>query len=338
MVDKFIPPFIDFIEKHFEMNNHEFRLFGDIEKYPVKQRDNIKTVGKRKVARIKAYLQLVLAMHKAKKIILHGLFDLRVIQILWAMPWLLKKCYWAMWGGDLYVYSLGERSKAWKRGEFFRRSVIRNMGHFISYITGEYDLAKKWYGANGEHHRCFMYTSNLYKESPIELKAHDGTAILVGNSADPSNNHLEVFDKLKAYKEQGISIYVPLSYGDTSYAQKMIVEGKKRFGDKFIPLTEFLPFEDYLKLLAKIDIAIFNHKRQQSMGSTRTLLGLGKKVYMNQDLTSSESLRQDGIKTFSLNEFNLEKYFLERNENIKLVKNIFSEDSLVTCLGRLFAD
>jgi len=336
VVDKFIPPFIDFVEQHFTMADHEFRVFGDMQKYPIKSRENIKVAGRDKLKQIKAYLQLIFAMHKAKKIILHGLFNTRVTQILWAMPWLLKKCYWVMWGGDLYVYSLDKRDKAWSRGEFFRRPVIKKMGHFVGYIKGEYELAKKWYGVDGEYHRCFMYTSNLCKSVQVELEADSGISILVGNSADSSNNHIEVFDKLEGYEDQDISIYVPLSYGNSSYAQQMILEGKKRFGDKFIPLTKFIPFEDYLKLLSKIDIAIFNHNRQQGMGNIRTLLGLGKKVYMRPNLTSSESLKEDGIKVFLLNNFNLEKSFLEKNENIRLMKKIYSQDKLIQDMKEIF--
>ena len=41
-----------------------------------------------------------------------------------------------------------------------------------------------------------------------------------------------------------------------------------------------LPLSDYLKILGKIDIAIFNHERQQAVGNITSLLGLGKKVYI----------------------------------------------------------
>jgi len=34
-----------------------------------------------------------------------------------------------------------------------------------------------------------------------------------------------------------------------------------------------MPLDEYLNLLAKIDIAIFNHKRKQAMGNITTLLG-----------------------------------------------------------------
>lgn len=336
-LDKFIPPFIDFIEKNFTFSKHEFRVFGKAGAYYLKPRPNIHIAKKGLLGRVKAYSQLIISMHQAKKIILHGLFIPPVVKILWAMPWLLKKCYWVMWGADLYVYSLAEKNKEWKRNEFFRRPVIRNMGNFVAYIKGEHELAKKWYGAKGRQHRCFMYPSNLYTPASIAPNEDSsGVNILVGNSADPNNNHLEIFDRLEGYKEKKIMIYAPLSYGDQDYAKQIIIEGDIRFGDKFVPLIEMLTFDKYLDLLSKIDIAIFNHQRQQAMGNIRTLLGLGKKVYMNQTLTSAICLKEDGIKTFSIADLNLKKGFNERSENIKNIKKVYSEASLVQCLNAIF--
>lgn len=53
--------------------------------------------------------------------------------------------------------------------------------------------------------------------------------------------------------------------------RKVIIKGKELFGEKFIPLTEFMTFEKYLEFLGSIDIAIFAHKRQQAMGNTITI-------------------------------------------------------------------
>ena len=172
-----------------------------------------------------------------------------------------------MWGGDLYVHKLGNHtSRRWKVNEFIRRPVIKNMGHLITYIKGDYELAREWYGARGDYLKCFMYPSNLDNELDAPAMPHAGIHILVGNSADPSNNHSAIFDKLEAFKDEEIHIYAPLTYGIQIYAQEIIAEGQRRFGNKFEPLTEHLAFEQYLRFLGKIDIAIYNHRRQQAMG------------------------------------------------------------------------
>jgi hypothetical protein len=158
---------------------------------------------------------------------------------------------------------------------------------------------------------------------------HLGTNILLGNSADPSNNHIEVFNKLTNYKDSDIKVYTPLSYGNKKYAQNIINQGKKLLGDKFVPITDFMPKEEYLTLLAKIDIAVFNHNRQQAMGNIITLLGLGKTVYLKQDISSAILLKNHGIKTFDLQMFKLEVADSKIiKTNIDKVKDYFSADNL----------
>jgi hypothetical protein len=56
------------------------------------------------------------------------------------------------------------------------------------------------------------------------------------------------------------------------HAKLVIAQGHEWFGDKLVPMTGFMPFEQYLEFLKSFDIAIFNHQRQQAMGNTITLL------------------------------------------------------------------
>ena len=334
--DKFIPPFIEYVKKNFVFNEHEFLLTNGMAANELRNDSNVSLSNRNIIGRLKHYVDAIIKMHQAKKVILHSLFDMKIVILLFFMPWLLKKCYWVMWGGDLYVYQLGERNWKWKTREFFRRPVIKNMEYFVIYTVGDYELAQKWYNAKGRLCRCFVYTSNMYKDYQVSEKQHASINILVGNSADPSNNHAEVFDKLEAYKDQNIKIYAPLSYGSPIYAKQVIAEGKRRFGDKFEALTEYMVFNQYLEFLGIVDIAIFNHNRQQAMGNIRTLLGLGKKVYIKQSLTSTATLNLDGITTFCLDSFSLEPTFPQSKKNIEIIKEIFSDSNLKKCLANVF--
>src|SRR5690606_29664970 len=151
-------------------------------------------------------------------------------------PWLLKKCYWVIWGGDLYAYKLSSRNIKWYIKEFFRRPVIKHMGHIVCYTKGELLLARKWYATKAKYIKCFCYTSNLFiPNKPIE-KNSSSINILVGNSADPTNNHIEVLEYLKQFKIQNINIYTPLTYGNKIYAKSVINKGIEIFGDKYYPL------------------------------------------------------------------------------------------------------
>ncbi len=331
----FMPPFLNMLHSYFEHDKHTLIVTPSPNKVNLPQVIRIEEYEYSVKGRIKYSLELVIEMHKADKIIIHGLFDLKTLVILFFMPWLLKKCYWVIWGGDLYVYQL-EKSN-WKRKVigFFRRPVIKNMGHLVTYIKGDVDLARKWYGAKGEYHECLMYLSNTYKTLDVPNTQSDKINIQIGNSADLSNNHIEILNKLLPFKDENIRIYAPLSYGDQIHANKVIAKGKELFGDKFIALTDFMPFDQYLSFLGGIDIAIFNHKRQQAMGNTITLLGLGKTVFIRSDTTQWQLFKDKNIEVLNTLDFEL-NYIKDLEKNIKNTADYFSKETLIEQYKLLF--
>ncbi|MCF4009277.1 TDP-N-acetylfucosamine:lipid II N-acetylfucosaminyltransferase [Rheinheimera sp. UJ63] len=336
--DKFMPQFIEFVKLHFDFNEHEFLLTGRMVQDKIKRYPNIQLAERSIPGYFKHYGKSIIKMHQAQKVILHGMFDIKLVYILFFMPWLLKKCYWFIWGGDLYEYKLRETNFRWKLlDDIVRRPVIKNIGHLITYIKGDYELAKQWYSAKGKYHECIMYTSNLYREYEIPQKQNSCVNILVGNSADPSNNHIDAFDKLEALSGKDIKIYVPLSYGNPDYAKMIIEQGHRRFGEKFEALTEYMPFNKYLEFLGKIDIAIFNHKRQQAMGNTITLLGLGKKVFMRRDVTPWAFFKSNGITVYDIKDLSLfDSANREIEANKHIVKSYFSEKTFLNQLREIF--
>jgi hypothetical protein len=214
--------------------------------------------------------------------------------------------------------------------EIIRAFVIRRIGHLITYIKGDYCLAQEWYKSSARYCECLMYPSNLYTNFEVPLKKGGAINILVGNSADPTNNHVEVFKKLEFYKDRNIKIFCPLSYGPQEHAKKIVQIGKETFGEKFFPLLDFMPYTQYLELLGQVDIAIFAHKRQQGMGNTISLLGLGKKVYMRNDVTPWAMFNALGIKVFDFESFNLDPIEQHQEKINKIcVKEFFSEPALV---------
>lgn len=337
-LDKFIPPFIDFVEEYFDdfASRHVFFIAANHRPYNYKIRENTINCGNGYINQIVYLPRIALAMILADKIVLHNLFNPYKVILLALMPWLLKKCYWVMWGGDLYVYQLGERKWKWKLSEFFRRPVIRNIGYLVTGTPGDVELARKWYGACGQHIRCFNYPSNVFKPVVyLEDKEHSGTNILVGNSADPSNNHKEVLDKLVLYKNNDIKIFCPLSYGNQEYAAGVIDYGKSIFGEKFFPMTDFLDRDKYLKYLQETDVAIFNHKRQQAFGNALMLLGYGKKVFVRKESTLNGVFEGIGLTVFNSEYIDIEKLSPElAARNSQIVIENFSKESLVASLKR----
>lgn len=279
---------------------------------------------------IPKHIKLLKLMLSHEKIILHCFASPWIFLYLYMMPKLNKKTYWVIWGKDLYFYNLLDKKHFYHNiYEYFRKKVFKNVGHLITYIKGDYDLAKEWYGVKGQYHECLMYPSNLFKDYKIKSHVHTTIHIQVGNSSDPSNNHIKVFKKLERYKSEDIKITVPLSYGSRGYAKKIRKQGIKMFGEKLCPITEFMPFNKYLDLLAKTDIAIFNHNRQQAMGNIITLLGLGKKVYIRNDITPWNLFKGLEITVYDVCELTVDLIGEDiKQKNQKKVKEYFSSETL----------
>lgn len=336
-MEKFIPPFVELIDRNFDSSRHVFFLFGNHEGYPVSRSHGVVKVRSGVFGKWASKLKLVREMHNAEKVIIHGLFNRSVTQLLWLMPWLLKKCYWVMWGADLYQYESIGGIRPRRLRELMRRNVIRKMGHLVTHVSGDVDLARRWYGATGQYHECLMYVSNVYSDLPLNKREQSTINIQVGNSADPGNNHLEIIERLAPLKGRDIKIHVPLSYRASPYVDSVIDAGRRIFGDKFRPMTEFMPFDDYKVFLSEIDVAIFNHKRQQAMGNIINLLGLGKKVYLRPEVTPWASLLDKKIAVYDVARIDIDTFDTEAlSRNRELIRNEYSEDRLIEQLNRLF--
>ncbi|MDT4885149.1 hypothetical protein FQZ97_1213590 [compost metagenome] len=98
-----------------------------------------------------------------------------------------------------------------------------------------------------------------------------------------------------------------------------------------------MPFDQYLNFLGRVDIAIFNHKRQQAMGNIITLLGLGKKVYMRNDVSSWRTFSKAGIKIYEVSSIELSRVNKSlASSNQRAIKSLFSEEKIISQLNEIF--
>ncbi|MFQ1832916.1 TDP-N-acetylfucosamine:lipid II N-acetylfucosaminyltransferase [Aeromonas veronii] len=345
-LDKFIPGFIDIIHQYFSNESHTVITFGDIKKYPYKETNEIFNLPR--INSLRVLFKIITQLKRADQIILHGLFSPYLVAILCFMPWLHNKCQWVIWGGDLYYHELSVRNLRYFIIEFFRKFLINRLDGFITYVEGDYHKAQQWYNAKGQRYDCLMYKSNTYNGGDLDVAeltkkyADSDTKIslLVGNSADATNNHQRIFDKLvKLDVDKHVDkIYCPLSYGDSAYAKHIKQLGEEMFGDKFHALMDFMSLDKYNQILDEVDIAVFAHNRQQAMGNAINLLGRGKTLYMCADTSSYALFTKLDINVFSLDNLELKlqqpQVSLSNNEKIR---EYFSEDNLVRQLGKIFS-
>jgi dTDP-N-acetylfucosamine:lipid II N-acetylfucosaminyltransferase len=317
-------PFIEFVNKNFNKKEHFFILCSaqkDIQKFE-------NAITKDIFSQEEFFIE---NMKQAKKIILHGIWYDKLCETLLNNDELFKKIYWVMWGGDFYFPE--------KQSEL-KKEVIKRIRYFITDNKWDYKYLINNYLSNGNHIKCISYPSNIYKSfnKYNNLKINSIINIQIGNSADFTNNHINILEKLEQYKNNNIRIYAPLSYGeDKKYIEEVINYGRNIFEKKFIPITELMPFEKYVEFLSNIDIAIFAHDIQQAFGNIITLLGMGKKVYLKTNNSLWKYFQEKKIIVYDYN--NLEKTLFEKQDlskNRQIIKFYFSIENLKTQWKSIF--
>ena len=213
------------------------------------------------------------------------------------------------------------------------------MKGYISYIKGEFKLVQEWFKVKGNFYSSFTYPSNLYKKIEIRKEGKEGLWVQVGNSADPSNNHFEILEKLSKFKDMNIKLFCILSYGgNEEYKNRVIKRGSELFKDKFCPILNFMKFDEYMNFLSSLDIAIFAHDRQQAFGNITSLLSMKKTVYLKEKVTTYQTLKEMGIKVRSFDKLvDLEEFdenTLENNR--KIIEENFSEEKLIEQWENIF--
>jgi len=324
ITEKFIPPFINFVISHFDISNHCFAILGEpAYEYGLTKDHPVIFLNSRE--------QSVSLLREFDRIIIHGLWNPEIIDILFLEPSLLKKCRWAMWGGDFYFPERHSEVKAF---------VIKNMGAVISDVPGDVEYLRENYGFSGRFIRSLLYQSNVSlpdSEPNYDAPSPSTISILVGNSADPTNNHIEVLDKIAPFKDFDIQVIIPLSYGNKEHAKRVADKARELFGDKAKPLMEMMPLQEYLTLLDTVSIGIFNHNRQQALGNIISLLAAGKMVYLRNDISTWSYFKDLGLTLGAVSEFNLDLLTAQqKRENVKAVKSHYSEQRLFESMNDVF--
>ena len=240
--------------------------------------------------------------HQYDLVIFHGLFYtgflLTLFTTLFKFTLLAQKSLWMTWGGDIYYFQNRPKSLSGYVNELLRKSMIKKIFFISSLIPDELELIKINYKTNAVHLNAFYPNPTSYKtESDVTITSQTTSSkklsFLVGNSADPQNNHLEMLTAL-AHLKGDIKVYCILSYAivDTDYVTQVKSLGKELFADDFIALDDFMKPDEYQLFISDIDFACYYHNRQQAMGNIFQFLYMGKAVFLRQDTLSCLFLQQ----------------------------------------------
>ena len=303
-------------------------------------------------------------------------FDYAVLHSLCLSPRILSKLQmpilWCSWGYDIY-----SDKKATKRKpivlDLFKPLTRKALGPQQTTFKEKlkYLLLKIGYKSSlQKHHDAFLkkisYLSVVLPEEfemvkknfkqlrffPFRYVDKDNGAlnhnilsptksILLGNSLDPTNNHIDILQSLENIKVH-CKVYIPISYPNVPGPYKKRL---KEFAEHLqyvtpIFLEEFIPREQYFDIINECSIAIFGHIRQQAVGNILHMFCEGRKIFLYKDSIAYKHFYNAGAKIFSI-ENDLEPTIFDsvlgediQNKNRSIVRN---EDYYATYIKQLQA-
>jgi dTDP-N-acetylfucosamine:lipid II N-acetylfucosaminyltransferase len=342
----FTSNFISFMKQNFPIENHY---------YFIRSRSVCRSKGDSMIKNYTFSLFNILNQIKdlyrisssIDRIYLHSFQDPRLLIVFFFCFFSLKKMHWIVWGGDLYGFS-----KLSFIHQYFKRFLIKKMGGIVVLVDKDGDIAREKLNLRADFkiEQCLFYTSTILNrklkalsDTTLMSSLNGGTNVLVGNSANPSNKHIEMIRKLKALSDNNeiteLNVFCILSYGGNEDYKKQVIDfGINAFKDKFVVISDYIPVMEYNYLLSKIDIAFFGMERQQGLGNIFVLLEYGCTVYLNGNSSTAKWLNHNEVNYFDI-ELAQELIVLsmeEKMENAALLRSLFNESKHKADLEKLF--
>lgn len=232
------------------------------------------------------------------------------------------------------------------------RRKLETIARINILITGanndaEISLLKKIYPSFKGKYICGSYDQNYDLAKDLIIKTpYNGEQplkILLGNSADPTNNHIDACKIIDKKITDDYNIYCPLSYGDNYYSIYFQKWAKQHLQTKIHLFLDFMNRNDYIKLLNEMDIVVMYHNRQQAMGNIITSLTLGKPIFLKSQNPVFQMLKKIGVpyvyNISDLGNVNIFDVCLDaqnkREYCISIIKKYYSEDARLNYLKKI---
>lgn len=351
--EKFIEAAADIFELAWPQQNHFYIISPKPWRY-LKERTIYQSLSKKEM------LQYILTKRSELKaydvVILHGL------PTAWLIPMvLLKQSYvWLGWGYDYYNRSfddallveplilpktleclsnqdnVGSVNFSWisliklmakkiLESGLFYKLAMRNLKVFSPVLPEEYELVKQKYGL-GKNTRYFPWNYGILEKHLAKNIQLDGitnaNSILLGNSATPTNNHLEALDViLNSGSER--AVYIPLSYGSVPYARlvKEYIRSKPVLSAQCKVLDTFVPLDEYNAIINNCGFVIMNHVRQQALGNIVAMMYRGAKIFLREESILYKHFKEKNAYIYSVQELELDKRLLNTHLTIQQINH-----------------
>ncbi|TPV54274.1 hypothetical protein FJ444_18985 [Aestuariibacter sp. GS-14] len=201
---------------------------------------------------------------------------------------------------DLKIYYAGYR-------------YLRRVDEFVSLLHHNHVVYQQA-GLLGKRTRYrFGAVGSLFDLGYMAAKPAPGKHILFGNSATATNNHMEAIDWLVGKDLDDRKVITPLSYGQDSYRDMICEYAQARLGENFVPVVDYMSFDQYIALLSDCGFMLINTLRPQGFGNILMMLMNGAKLITN-DTPALRTLRDWGVHVELMSEATAAKAFTPLTE------------------------
>jgi len=258
-----------------------------------------------------------------------------------------KKILWIGWGFDYYDLLYNNPTELWKKETRKERrrisnSILRSIQYWLYRLPVFYHIYYKWkikkkkklisevnYFApvlanefllvkssiEGSGLKFLDWNYGTLEDDFVKNKADiycSGKNILFGNSATPNNNHID-FIRSFEFSDSSKKFIVPLSYGSAVYKNIVVKIGKEKFGDQFVPITNFMDIEKYNELLLSCSFVIMNHLRQAGVGNIISMMYFGAHIFVDENNPVYEFFMKEGAYISTIQELKVSPELLSIN-------------------------
>jgi len=205
--------------------------------------------------------------------------------------------------------------------------AIRNVDYIVPIVPQDYYILTSRYNFSAELFHL-NYINDVFSTHPSIDQYESGKNILLGNSAHFSNNHMEAIDKLASYELGERKVIIPLSYGDEQYAKYIKKYARQNLGENTLILDNYLPLNEYRRLIASCNIMMMNQCRQQALGNVIIALWFEKTLYLNKKSGLYEYLVGHDFNILTVNEYKVGNILNQQQlgHNKKQLYKVFGPD------------